>query len=87
LSAGPAAARGRCTERGGRETKLRKRDRETTRPLGLLVHPALKGANSAQLLTCQNLALIPVNGQQPEIEGGFSVRKVAAARAPGVAGR
>jgi hypothetical protein len=29
---------------GGRKTKLRKRDRKTTHPLDLPVHPALKGA-------------------------------------------
>jgi hypothetical protein len=43
---------------------------------------------SAVLLRpCEPLALIPVNGQKPEIGGQFLDRKIAAARAPGVAGR
>jgi hypothetical protein len=45
------------------------------------------GLNAVSLRLYEPLALIPVNGQKPEIGGGFLDRKMAAARAPGVAGR
>jgi hypothetical protein len=45
------------------------------------------GLSAVSLRPCEPLALIPVNGQKAEIGGKFLERKIAAARAPGVAGR
>ena len=45
------------------------------------------GLFAVQLLICQPQALIPVKGKKSEIGGKISDRKMAAARAPGVAGR
>jgi hypothetical protein len=45
------------------------------------------GLSAVSLRPCEPLALIPVNGQKPETGGQFFDRKMAAARAPWVAGR
>jgi hypothetical protein len=45
------------------------------------------GLSAVSLRPCEPLALIPVNGQKHDIGGEILDRKMAAARAPGVAGR